>query len=682
MKRQFFTFLILFICTTSSLSAQTEFTASDLLNLKNVVPTQLTADGSRLIYREIITRTANEAPGGSKSSYMLMDMGTKQTSPLFPDGFKALSPALSPKSQMLTYLKKIDGIQQVIAQEIGGKEVQLTHSKTNINTYAWSPSENAIAYIASAEKSERQKGLESRGYNFIFYEENIINNKLYVQELDDEYKPAKLTNINIDGNVWNFVWDKQGKQLAYTKSNQKLVDENYMFRKLHVYNLTLSDDVLLIDNEGKFGAYSFSPDGKNITYAAALDKFDSAITQGYIINIAGKSITNITPRDYAGQIQWTTYKSDNEIVYLSAEGVKNKLYLYNIKKADRKPILDSSQEGIIFSTPLFSDDFNTVVFSGSSANDPKNLYVWNRKSKPSVVTDINPDLKNKTLGEQEVIHYKARDGQIIEGILIKPVGYQSNEKYPLIMLVHGGPESHHSNGWLSRYSEPGQVLANKGYMVAYVNYGSSTGYGIPFSKRGYGDPAAKEFDDLADAIDYLCDNKGADRNRVGMAGGSYGGYASAWFSTYYTKYIKASCVFVGISNVISKKGTTDIPYEEIFVHTGKSLEECWEQSLKASPIYYAAQSKTATLIAGGAADTRVSPTQSYELYRRMKVNHHPAVRLVQYPGEGHGNRKQVGQIDYCHRLIAWMDWYVKDLKPLNGEMPPLDISDDYDIKWD
>jgi len=108
----------------------------------------------------------------------------------------------------------------------------------------------------------------------------------------------------------------------------------------------------------------------------------------------------------------------------------------------------------------------------------------------------------------------------------------------------------------------------------------------------------------------------------------------------------------------------------------------WDFALKRSPIYWAHQSKTATLIYGGAADTRVHPSQSLEFYWRLKMNDHPAVRLVQYPGEGHGNRRQPGRIDVMHRQLQWYDWYVKDKKPLDGPMPPFDISDSYGLELD
>jgi dipeptidyl aminopeptidase/acylaminoacyl peptidase len=224
-------------------------------------------------------------------------------------------------------------------------------------------------------------------------------------------------------------------------------------------------------------------------------------------------------------------------------------------------------------------------------------------------------------------------------------------------------------------------MAGKGYLVLYLNYRASTGYGVDFAMEGFMDPAGKEFDDIADGIEWAVKEKGADPERVGLAGGSYGGYASGWFATYYTKYVKAVCMFVGISNNISKRGTTDIAYEELYVHSGKPLEEMWMENLERSPIYWAHQSQTATLIYGGAADTRVHPSQSIELFRRMKMNNHPAVRLVQYPGEGHGNRKQVGQIDVLYRQMSWFDWYVRDSKPLDGPKPPLDISSQYGLDW-
>jgi dipeptidyl aminopeptidase/acylaminoacyl peptidase len=228
---------------------------------------------------------------------------------------------------------------------------------------------------------------------------------------------------------------------------------------------------------------------------------------------------------------------------------------------------------------------------------------------------------------------------------------------------------------------PPQVLAGRGYFVFLPNYRSSTGYGVEVIHTDHvGNPAGKEFDDIADGIDYLVEKGLVDPERVGLGGGSYGGYAAAWFSSYYTEKVKAVCMLVGISDLISKRGTTDIPYEELYVHSGRKLQDMWELALERSPLYYADKSKTAVLILGGQDDTRVDPSQSMEYYRQLKMAGNTPVRLVQYPGEGHGNQKQPGRADVLYRTLEWMDWYVKDGKPLDGPMPALDLSDSYGLQ--
>ncbi|MCU4165670.1 prolyl oligopeptidase family serine peptidase [Carboxylicivirga caseinilyticus] len=661
--------------------SQSVLSPADLLSLKSIHTNQLTPDGSKLMYSIYTPRSANDKPGGAISTYMILDLNTNESKPLFDDDQKASSPQWNNDGSLLAVIKNIKGTRQVFFISNDGNEYQITNSPTGVNSFQWSPQNNAIAYIASVGKTDKQKELEKRGYDFIFYEEDIINNHLWIQNFDIEFKPTDLKAITTKGNIWDFTFDKQGKQIAYSCSELNLIDQKYMFRKIKIYNLESSTVSHQLSNEGKLGNYSFSPDGTKLVYTGALNINDHSVSQAYIFDLNTQKTENITPDKYKGHITWADWKNNKELLYIGEEGVNNKLYTFSVNKEKRSLLLDSEENGIIFSSPLYSNDFKTFVFSASTPTNASDIYTWDSKKALKQVKNINPVLNERTLGKQEVIKFNARDGLEIEGLLIKPVGYNENETYPLIMFVHGGPESHHSNGWLCRYATPGQVMAGKGYLVAYINYRASTGYGVDFGMHGFEDPAGTEFDDLADAIDYLVKEKGADRDRVGMAGGSYGGYASAWFATYYTDYVKAVGMFVGISDIISKRGTTDIPYEELYVHSGKPLEEMWDISLKRSPIYYAHRSKTATLIYGGADDPRVHPTQSYELYRRMKMNHHPAVRLVQYPGEGHGNRKQVGQIDVLYRQIAWMDWYVKDLKPLDGPMPPLDISDQYGLDW-
>ncbi len=436
----------------------------------------------------------------------------------------------------------------------------------------------------------------------------------------------------------------------------------------------------LVNPDAKLGNFAFSPDGTSLAYAAAKSKSDHAVSQAFVIPSRGGAPTNLTPPKFRGHINWVGWKDKATLVYRAGEGVQTTLTAVRLDGSDREILLTSGTTGVVFEAVSVAGDLRLAVFAGQSPSTPGDLYVWSPADGLIRGTTVNPLLSSKTLGTQQVVRYKAKDGLEIEGLLLLPVGYEKGKNYPLIVVVHGGPESHYSNRWLTSYSEPGQVLAGKGYAVFYPNYRASTGYGVEFAAQGLGDPAGKEFDDIADGIEYLVADGIADRARVGLGGGSYGGYAAAWFATYYTKYVRAVVMFVGISDIVSKQGTTDIPYEDFFVHMGKKVEDNWEFSLKRSPVYWARQSSTATLICGGTSDTRVHPSQSMELYRRMKMNDHPAVRLVQYPGEQHGNSRQPGRADLLYRTLDWYDWYVRDGKPLSGPMPPLDISEKYGLQ--
>lgn len=664
-------------------SAQPVLSPGELLELKRVSVHDMSPGGTELIYSVSTPRGPSEEPGSAKTEYYRMDLTTKGSSPLFEGETKGSSPQYSPDGSFIAFIYgKDDGHKQVWAiPAAGGEMVQLTRAGNDVNSFRWHPDGQGLGYLSFTPKSPRELELEKRGYGFIFYEENLKNNRLFYLRFGEGFSPAAEKQLVSETHVWDFEFSPDGRWLAFSSSEKNLIDHRYMFRKLQILDLSTGEVVRQVGNEGKLGNYVFNEGGTHLAFASALNINDHAVSQAYTYSLGDEAVTNHTPVDYRGHVEWVGWKSDNELMYYAGEGVYPKLYTLTLKKGKRSLLLDAETSGIIFGEPLFTEDLKQFVFTGNTPYDPSNIYTWDGKGDPMRITDLNPGLSEKVFGEQEVIRYEARDGMEIEGLLIKPVGYEEGRKYPLILYVHGGPEAHHSNGWLSRYATPGQVMAGKGYMAAYINYRASTGYGVEFGMEGFMDPAGKEFDDLADGIEYLVAEKGADRDRAGMAGGSYGGYAAAWFATYYTDYIKAACVFVGISNLISKRGTTDIPWEELLVHSGKPLEEQWQMNLERSPIYWAHQSKTATLIVGGADDPRVHPTQSLELYRLMKMNDHPAVRLVQYPGEGHGNRKQVGQVDVLYRQINWFDWYVKDGNPLDGPMPPLDISDQYGLDW-
>ncbi len=681
----FFLIVSAILFSTPVAFAQDVVTPNDILNVEFTRTADMSADGNHLIYGVFSSRSPNEAPGGARSSYYLMNLKSGETRTLGDDSINLSAPQFSPDGENIAFLYRDgrrDKVQVWMMPAGGGELQQLTRAQSNVSQFRWHPDGNAIAYLALTPKTEKEIELEERGYDFVFYEENVKKANLYMVQFDDAFNEMAASQLTENINVWDFEFDQQGEQIAYTASDENLIDQKYMFRRIYVHDLDAGTAKVVVKDRGKMGNYAFSPNGNKLAFTSAYNISDHAVSQALVIDLATSQLVNLTARDFPGHMSWVAWKNDEEVVIFSEEGVYPNLSIAPVAGGEREILLDAKETGVIFSPPLYNQAYEKMAFVGNTPYGAYNIYTWDEGNDLQKRTTLNEHLNGKTFGEQKVFQYPARDGVLIEGILIEPVNYKEDEEYPLVLYVHGGPEAHHSDGWLSRYSTPGQVMAGKGYMVAYINYRASTGYGIDFGNVGFGDPAGVEFDDLADAIQYLTAEKGADKNRVGMAGGSYGGYASAWFATYYTNLVKAACVFVGVTNLVSKKGTTDIPYEELLVHGKDPIEDTWQFSLERSPVYYAHQSKTATLIYTGAEDPRVHPSQSMELYRRMKMNEHPAVRLVKYPGEGHGNRKQVGRIDVIYRQINWLDWYVKENKPIDGPMPPLDISDQYGLDWE
>jgi dipeptidyl aminopeptidase/acylaminoacyl peptidase len=660
-------------------------TADDILAIKTVATAEMSPDGRWIAYTVRVPRGPGEKAGGEYQELHLASVKTGESLPFITGKVSVRSPQWNPDGSLIAFLQKRGEIAKTQVWAIssgGGEAIRIVQRESDVIAYRWAPDGRHIAFTSVAPETKREKELKEKGYGFVFYEENLKHRDLFLAEVDPsgrlDAEPRRLT----EGiTVWDFEFSPDGKHIAFGGSEKNLVDDEYMFQKIYLLDVESGKFERISDNPGKLGKFSFSPDGSKIVYAAGVAQWDHAVSQAYVIPADGGEAVNLTPPDFRGHIEWASWKDAKTVVYLAGEGMSKTLSLVGAGGGNRKVMLNSDDAGVVFEIPTYTADFRHFALIGSGPGVPSDLYYWQSGKDLRRLTTLNPWVAERTLARQDVIRYGARDGREIEGVLYYPVVFREGQAYPLVVVVHGGPESHYSNNWHSRYLLPPQVLAGRGYFVFLPNYRSSTGYGVEVIHTDHvGNPAGKEFDDIADGIDYLVEKGLVDPERVGLGGGSYGGYAAAWFSSYYTEKVKAVCMLVGISDLISKRGTTDIPYEELYVHSGRKLQDMWELALERSPLYYADKSKTAVLILGGQDDTRVDPSQSMEYYRQLKMAGNTPVRLVQYPGEGHGNQKQPGRADVLYRTLEWMDWYVKDGKPLDGPMPALDLSDSYGLQ--
>ena len=665
------TSLALAIGLSSSVAfAQSAITVEDIPKIKSVIQTSVSPDGDNVAFTRSLPRTLYVDENGSNYSelYVVDDKGVER--PFITGSVNIKSIEWSNDSKTIYFLAKLkdDKFTSLYQIPVDGGQAQpvLALKDTSISSYKLSPDNKQVAILAMPAADKSEKELKKLGFKAEVYEMGLNNKQLFIVDLAKADKPLTPTALNVDNYVSDVNWAANGEKLLVKTQPTALIDDKYTKSMWHLFDIASNKVTLSFKTEGKLGDAELSHDGKYIAILGAEDKHDPATGRLFIADTKTAEITEWLP-DFMGHVvdfEWSHKR--NTLNFIANVGTQS--FVASIKTGSNKYKKLVKEGEFIASQLSVSDSDKTLALRGNTAKHPNEVFIV-RSNKATRLTDSNSWLNDKRFAKQETITLKARDGVELDGVLVYPLNYEKGTRYPLIMSVHGGPESHDKDGWVTNYSRPGQMGAARGYAVFYPNYRGSTGKGVDYSKLGQNDYAGKEFDDLVDFKNHLVDMGLVDTKRVGITGGSYGGYASAWGATKLTKHFAASVMFVGVTNQLSKFGTTDISNEMNLVHARSYPWDKWQWYLERSPIYWAGQSETPLLIMHGKDDPRVHPAQSMELYRYMKVQGKD-VRLVYYPGEGHGNRKVAAQYDYSLRLMRWMDNYLMEGKK---EMPAFEI---------
>ncbi len=667
-----FVFAMIFVVLVYSESvAQNGLTPLHVSEMDMVTSTVISDDGNYVAYTVSVPADPYKENSGNSTQLHVMNLSDGSSKPYYTTGSVA-SVQFRPGKNSLTFLTQRSGDNTRSLYELpldGGEAVKIFSHDRNLLSYTWHHDGNHIAFTAFEEGESSSSPLP---YKAEVFEENQVNRKGYITNVSREgHNPHQ---IQIPGSIYMIEWSPDGSKLAVSAAPTPTVDDSFMAQQVFIVDYRTREVAAEVNNQGKLGQIEWSPNGRQIAIRAGRDINDPIDGRILIVSAEGGT-PEIIDHDFEGKYEQIKWTGNNEITFYASRGTSTVLGTIRPNGSNKQILFNGERYNI----GSFSRASNgTISFVASTPEHPNELFVRpnRRNAQPERKTDHNSWLAELDLGKQEVIRYSARDGEFeIEGMLIYPVGYEEGTRVPLIAMVHGGPEAHYSNGWLTGYQIPGQMAAAKGYAVFYPNYRGSTGRGIEFIYSSQADLAGKEFDDVVDGVDYLIERGIADENRIGVTGGSYGGYASAWMSTYYSDRFAAAVMFVGISNNLSKWGTSDIPDELYLVHSRERMwdsDEKWMDYLKRSPIYWVDRAETPILIMHGAEDTRVHPAQSLELYRHLKVRRpHVPSRLVWYPGEGHGNTRASSRLDYSYRMFQWFDTYLMT-GDSSAEMPHWD----------
>ncbi len=650
-------FLAALALSSSILYSQTRervLTPEVALDLKRVADVQLSPDGRQVVYRIGRPRKVAEPRGGAVGELWRIDVRGGAPSRI-DAGFHAHRPRWSPDGSTLAWIAQKDpsSTPQVhLRPEGGGPVAALTASPGPVVAFEWSPDGRRIAYTAEDPATSEEIQALKEGRDGYVYDENYRQIRLYT--VDREAKETALVS-RAELTVREFAWSPDGAAFALSASATPLDDEHSLRTRPFVVSASGGEPRLLAKTDGPLSSPCWSSDGAWIVWLGSIAITDPSGGSVFVLPADGTGEPRNLTEGFEGTGRWLGPIPGTNRLALLAE-VHQGMTVNSIDPVSGR--METLEDGGIFiEGPSFERTGAVFAVSTEAPEHPAEVYLGGPEGPLRRLTHSNSVLEGLTLGAQEVTRWRSSDGLSIEGVLIKPVGFQPGVRYPVVVHVHGGSEAAESNGWFGSYISWGQLLAARGYAVIYPNYRGSTGRGVDFSRANRRDLMGKEWDDIESALDHVIGMGIGDPDRAGIYGFSWGGYAAGWGATWASHRFKAVVAGAGIYNWTSEAGTNDTRTHEQLVHWDLPLYEHASYYLERSPIAHIRKAKTPTLLLHGELDPSCPVGQSIEMHTALKWKGVP-VELVIYPREGHGMTERPHQEDFLNRGLAWLDRYL------------------------
>ncbi|MEQ1642441.1 MAG: S9 family peptidase [Pyrinomonadaceae bacterium] len=673
--------LALVLLTASLLAAQSIFTASDMLGLKRLADPQLSPDGRTVIYTvgsvdKVANRVVNQiwsmGVDGSRQKQLTSGSGSSSGGRWSPDGKKI---AYNSGGQIWTM------------DADGGDKDQVTKISTGAAGPVWSRDGQWIAFGSEVYPECKDDAC----------------NKAEDEKVEGSKVQAKVTDRLLFKH-WN-EWRNRKRSHVFVVSA----------KGGNARDLTPGDF-----DAPPYGAstgvdYTFSPDGSSIVYLRNPDKIEAISTNSdvYIAPISGGSAKNITAgmngydaspmytpdgkymifrsqpratfeadrwrimrynpasgeileltRGFDQQVSEMVISSDSRTIYFTAgERGREPIFSVPVEPDFRLRIATHVKkivDGIYAGTPNISRDGRTLVFAGSSLTSPNEVMsVSTEGTGLTALTSVNKAaLAPFGLRKAEDMDWRGGLNAKVHGFLLKPANFDPARKYPLMVLIHGGPQGAWNDSWSTRWNP--QVWANQGYVVFAPNPRGSTGYGQKFVDEISGDWGGKVTVDILNGVAEVIKAPYIDKNRIGAAGASYGGYMVDWLLGHNNDprfKFKAFLSHAGVYNLESMATAT----EEIWFVKWEFQGMPWENPVQYnrwSPHKFAKNFGTPTLVTAGELDYRVPVDQSLQLYTTLQLKGVES-KLVVFPDEGHWIMKPQNSQFWHDQVFGWFNIYLK-----------------------
>jgi len=620
-------------------------TADQILSLKRAGSPEISPDGRWVAYT---IRETNWDDNNFETEIWLADVSTGSTRQLTNGKKSSQSPSWAPDGSKLAFISdRTDKRQIYLISPQGGEGEALTSLEDGVSSFAWSPDGRTIAYTATEPKTAAIKDREKKYGEFQVVEQDHRMTHLFTIDVATR---ATRTLTSGPFTVGRFAWSPDGRSIAFDHTvNPALANGG----SADISIVTVADASVraLVTQAGPDTHPVWSPDGSRIAFETAMANPAFFYTNGLIAIVASSG--------GAPTVVSSAFDEDPSIVAWKPGGLffaasaRTYAYLYKLNPDTKAITKVSPVDRTVNSSFSLSNDGETIASLRSDATSMAEVFVGSKK-----LTDLNAQTAGWPTGTLDVVSWKSQDGATIEGVLHKPADFDPAKKYPLLVVIHGGPTGVSRAVPFTSTIYPIDVWVPRGVLVLEPNYRGSAGYGEKFRALNVRNLGVGDAWDVLSGIDSLIAKGMVDPARVGTMGWSQGGYISAFLATHDASRFKAISVGAGISDWMTYYVNTDItPFTRQYLKATP-----WDDPeiyAKTSPITYIKQAKTPTLIQHGATDQRVPLPNAFELYHGLQDNHVPTKLIVYqgFGGVGHGPSKPKSNRATMDHNVEWFDQY-------------------------
>jgi dipeptidyl aminopeptidase/acylaminoacyl peptidase len=641
--------IALLLLSTAVTSAQTSSVPSidDLINLKRVGSPAISPDGRQAAYT---VRETNWDENAYETEIWIGDAAAGTSRQITNARKSSMQPAWSPDGAWLAFVSDRDGKRQLYRIALrGGEAERLTATEDGVNTFAWSPSGTHLAFTMQDPVSEAMKEREKAWGEVKIEDHDQRYTHLHVLTLD-----TKATRQLTKGSfvVGSFDWSPDSSRIAYDhRSTSDPADGGSA--DISIVTLASGDVAVAVAQDGPDSNPRWSPDGREIAFSTAMGKpfyfYQNSVIATVVAGVPNARAVTDTFDENPGIISW----SPNGIYFSASERTTSNLYVVNpATKAITKHAGLGELTGGGFS---ITRDGDHVAFIGSGPSQFPEVYV--AEATPKKISNTGGQIAAWPRHAREVVRWKSQDGAEIEGVLHKPADFQSGRRYPLLVVIHGGPTGvSRPVPYSSTSFYPIDAFLAKGALVLEPNYRGSAGYGEKFRSLNVRNLGIGDAWDVLSGVDALVQQGLVDRDRVGSMGWSQGGYISAFLTTRHSDRFKAISVGAGISDWMTYYVNTDIhPFTRQYLKATP-----WDDPkiyADTSPMTYIKQARTPTLIQHGENDARVPIPNAFQLYQGLRDQNVP-VQLSIFKGFGHGLTKPKANRAAMQQNLDWFSRYI------------------------